>query len=73
MRVSGNDFRGALEQVEKLAEEIAHLPGFRASVVESPLDVRSSLGLRGHHTEREPEAMEPRFVLRIIRDRGEQP
>jgi hypothetical protein len=73
VRVSGNDFRGAVDQVEKLAEDIGRLPGFRASVVDSPLDVRSSLGLRGHHTEREPEAMEPRFVLRIVRDRGEQP
>jgi len=70
VRVGGNDFRGALERVERLAEAIGKLPGFRAEVAESPLDVRSSLAIQGRHAERESPVMEPRFVLRIVRDRG---
>ena len=69
VRVGGNDFRGALERVERLAEAIGKLPGFRAEVTESPLDVRSSLAIQGRHAEREPPVMEPRFVLRIVRER----
>jgi len=70
VRVGGNDFRGALERVERLAEAIGKIPGFRAEVVESPLDVRSSLVIQGRHGEGEPAVIEPRFVLRIVRDRG---
>ena len=68
--VANNDFRAALERVEKLAEAIGAIPGFRAEVAESPLDTRSSLQLQGRHGEREPATMEPRFVLRVMRDRG---
>ncbi len=70
VRVRANDFRGALERVEKLAEAIGAIPGFRAEVSESPLDVRTSLALQGRHGESEPAMMEPRFVLRVVRDRG---
>ena len=70
VRVGANDFRGALARVEKLAEAIGTFPGYRAEVAESPLDIRSSLALQGRHAEREPATMEPRFVLRVIRDRG---
>ena len=70
VRVPNNDFRAAIERAEKLAEAIAAVPGYRAEVVESPLDVRSSLALQGRHGEREPATMEPRFVLRVVRDRG---
>jgi hypothetical protein len=68
--VGNNDFRAAIERVEKLAEAIGAIPGFRAEVAESPLDTRSSLQLQGRHGEREPATMEPRFVLRVMRDRG---
>ena len=70
VRVAHSDFRGAMREVERLAEEIARMPGFEAAVVESPLDVRPSSALQGRHGGAEPELMEPRFVLRIVRDRG---
>ena len=70
VRVGANDFRGALERVERLAEAIGRLPGYRAEIVESPLDVRSTLALQGRHGEGEPPVMEPRFIVRIVRDRG---
>jgi hypothetical protein len=70
VRVGNNDFRGAVERVERLAEAIGRLPGYRAEVAESPLDVRTSIAIQGRHGEREPATMEPRFVLRVIRERG---
>ena len=68
--VASHDFRGALGEVEQLAAAIARLPGFRAQVVESPLDVRPSLVLQGRHAEREAQRMAPRFILRVVRERG---
>ena len=70
VRVGNHDFRAALEKVEKLAESISAVPGYRAEVAESPLDMRSSIALQGKHAEREPATMEPRFVLRVIRERA---
>jgi hypothetical protein len=70
VRVPNNDFRSALEEVERLAAGIARLPGFRADVLDSPLDTRPSQAIQGRHGEREPAVMEPRFTLRIVRDRG---
>jgi hypothetical protein len=70
VRVAQNDFRAALEAVERLAADLGRLPGITAEVLESPLDVRPSLSLQGRHAVPEPATMEPRFVLRIVRDRG---
>jgi hypothetical protein len=69
VRVANNDFRGAVEEVERLAADIGKVEGFRADVIQSPLDVSSTLALQGRHSEREPALMEPRFVLRIVRER----
>jgi hypothetical protein len=70
VQVGTDDFRGAIGQAQKLAEEIARLPGTTAEVVESPLDVRSSLQLQGRLEPGQPATMETRFVLRVVRDRG---
>jgi hypothetical protein len=70
LQVPAGDFRGAIGQAQKLAEEIARLPGTSADVVESPLDLRSSLQLQGRLEPTRPDTMETRFVLRIVRDRG---
>jgi hypothetical protein len=70
VRVAGNDFRGALERVQKLSEAIGQLPGYRCEVAESPLDVRTSLGITGRLSGSEPASMEARFVLRVTRERG---
>jgi len=69
VRVANNDFRGAMTEVERLAADIGRLEGFRAEVVESPLDMSPSLALQGRHAERESASMQPRFVLRIVRER----
>lgn len=67
--VPTNDFRGALEDVQRLAADIGKLPGFRAEVVDSPLDVRPTYSIEGRHSDREPASMKLDFVLRIVRER----
>jgi hypothetical protein len=69
VRVANNDFRGAMAEVEKLADDIGKVEGFRADVVESPLNTSPGLQLQGRHGEREAQTMEPRFVLRIMREK----
>jgi hypothetical protein len=64
------DFRGALAEVEKLAADVRAINGYQAEIVESPLDVRPNLQIRGKNAESEPGRMEARFVLRIVRTRG---
>ena len=70
LRVPADDFRGAIGQAQKLAEDISRLPGITADVVESPLDLRPSLQLQGRLEPGQPETMETRFLLRIVRERG---
>jgi hypothetical protein len=69
VRVAQNDFRGAMAEVEQLAADITKVEGFRTELLESPLDTSPALGLQGKHGERDPPMMEPRFVLRIVRER----
>jgi hypothetical protein len=69
VRVSTNDFRGAMAEVEKLAADIGRVEGFRAEVLESPLDTSPTSALQGRQAGREASSMEPRFVLRVVRER----
>ena len=69
VRVANNDFRGAMTEVERLAADIGRVGGFRADLVESPLDTSPALSLQGRHAERETASMQPRFTLRIVRER----
>jgi len=68
VRVPINDFRGALDAVGRLASDLSAMPGTSAAIVESPLDLRTSAQIHGRHEGAEPDTMEPRFVLRVIRD-----
>lgn len=70
VRVPLNDYRGALAEVERLAADISREGGYHAEVVDSPLDMRSSVVIQGRLGEREVAEMEPRFVLRIVRERS---
>jgi hypothetical protein len=70
LRRPPDDFRGANEEAQRLAEEISRLPGMRAEVVESPLDVRSSRQIQGRHETGRDASLEARFVVRVVRDRA---
>jgi hypothetical protein len=70
VRVGANDFRGAIDRVARISEAIGKIPGYRCEVVESPLDVRSSIAIQGRQSNAEPSTMDTRFVLRVLRDRG---
>jgi hypothetical protein len=65
-----DDFRGAIGQAQNLADDLARMPGTTADVLESPLDLRSSLQMQGRLETTQPATMETRFVLRVVRDRG---
>jgi hypothetical protein len=69
LQVPSNDFRGALAEVEKLAADIGRVEGFRADVLEGPLDVSPTQQLQGRLTEKPAPTMETRFVLRIVREK----
>jgi hypothetical protein len=58
-----------MTEVERLVADIGKLEGFRADVVESPLDVSPGAQLQGREVQGDPATMEPRFVLRIVRER----
>ena len=69
VKAAQNDFRGAMNEVESLVADIAGVEGFRAEVVESPLDTSPGLAIQGKHGSSDPAMMEPRFVLKIVRER----
>jgi hypothetical protein len=69
LRVPANDYRAALDQVERLAAEISRVDGLRAEVIESPLDTSSAAGLQGRLAEKDGGQMDTRFVLRVTRER----
>ena len=70
VRVPNNDFRAARTQVERLANDIGQIEGFRVDVVDSPLDTSPTLELSGHLLDRESPTMDARFVLRLTRERN---
>jgi len=69
VRAPNNDFRAARAEVERLANDIGQVEGFRADVVESPLDTSPTLELQGHLQDHDPATMESRFVLRVTHER----
>ena len=72
VRVPGNDFRGALDAVERLAADLRTLPGTHVDVIDSPLDLSSSAEIQGRHSDADPREMEPRFVVRVVREREDR-
>lgn len=73
VRVPNNDFRDATSRIEHLAADLRAIPGCRASIVDSPLDVRPNVAIQGRHSQSEPDTMDPRFVVRIVRERQTEP
>ena len=70
VRVAGSNYRAAVADVQRLADDLSQLPGIHADVVESPLDARSSWTLQARMAERDPDSTDARFVVRVIRERS---
>ncbi len=63
--VEGVAFRQALRTVEALAADIASLPGYRASIVDSPLEVAPGYAIEGRLGNRAPGESHARFSIRV--------
>ena len=70
VRVDGVDFRSALNEVDQLAADITKVPGYNATVAESPLDMRPGTSVQGRLGESEPATSEARFTVRVVRERA---
>jgi hypothetical protein len=70
VRVDGVDFRSALGEVDQLAADITRVPGYTATVAESPLDMRPGTSVQGRLGESEPATSEARFTVRVVRERA---
>jgi hypothetical protein len=73
VHVPNGDFRAARAVIERLANDIGQIDGFRADVASYPLDTSPTLELAGHLQDHEPSAMDARFVLRVTRERERNP
>jgi hypothetical protein len=69
VRVEGVDFRGALGEVDQLVADLSRMPGYKAEVVESPLDMRPGLSVQGRLGDEAP-ATDARFTLRVVREQA---
>jgi hypothetical protein len=65
--VEGVDFREAISIVDGVVADIGKIPGFRASLVDSPLDVTTRSAIQAKLGERAPAASHARFTIRVSR------
>jgi hypothetical protein len=70
--IEGTDFRKALGQVQGFVEDLGKIPGYRADIVDSPLDITPKVGIQGRLGERIPATSEARFTVRISRPNRER-
>ena len=69
VRVSANDFRGAMAEVERLAADIGTVPGFQRRRGRQPARHEPVARAAGPARRAREPSMEPRFTLRIVRER----
>jgi len=67
VKVEGLGFRDALAQVQRLVDDIGRVGGYRASLVDSPLDLSPTGGIQGKFDGRTPGASEARFSIKVTR------
>ena len=70
VRMDGVDFRAALNEVDQLAADFSRLPGYKAELVESPLDMRPGLAVQGRLGDVESGPSDARFTMRLVRERA---
>jgi hypothetical protein len=69
VRVDGVDFRSALGELDQLAADLSRVPGYKAEIVESPLDMRPGLSVQGRLGE-DTAPSDARFTMRVVRERA---
>ena len=70
IRVARDDFRGAVEAVDRLARDIGAIKDFSAEIAESPLELSPRAGIEARYGDKaRAETMDLHFVLRVSRDR----
>lgn len=67
VRIDGSGYRTALKEVEGLVKAIAGLPGYQASVVDSPLDVTPKVAILGRLAEKPEDMTQARFTVKVTR------
>ncbi|MDH5264220.1 MAG: hypothetical protein OEX21_05660 [Betaproteobacteria bacterium] len=67
VRVDGLEFRKAIAQVEGLIADIGKLEGYRAGIVDSPLDITPRVAVQGKIGESDPGPSEARFSFKVTR------
>ena len=65
--VEGTDFRQALAVVEALVEDIGKTAGYRAGLIDSPLEVTPKFTIQGKLGERAPGTSQARFSVKVSR------
>jgi hypothetical protein len=70
IRVGHDDYRSAVEAVERLAREVATIRGFSADILESPLDLSPKQSLQARYERVDADTMDLHFVLKIVHDRS---
>jgi hypothetical protein len=65
--VQGVDYRRALSEVEGLVEAIGAIPGYRADILDSPLDITPRSAVQGKSGEQQPAASQARFSVKVSR------
>jgi hypothetical protein len=67
VRIDGTGYRTALGDVEGLIKEIGRIKGYRASLVDSPLDITPKVAILGRFAERPEDATDARFTFKVTR------
>ena len=67
VRVDGSGFRAALAEVEGLMKAINGLKGYRASIVDSPLDITPKVAILGRFADTPTSPSEARFTFKVTR------
>lgn len=71
--MDGLAYREVLARIDKLVADLSALPGFKATLVEPPLDVTPRAKLEGRLGEQPPATTLARFTVRVSWERGRKP
>jgi hypothetical protein len=67
VNVEGVDYRSALSIVEGFVADIGKLPGYRADILDSPLDITPRSAIRGRSGDQPQGVSQARFSVKVSR------